>query len=171
MGLAPRVTNISASQWLLVAGFLYGVPAAVWCVRRIAARMKAEEVETRVLTPLVILYLVSVLSCVALSALKVGQEVGPDGTVTMLVGWNTTVKIFLFGTAWLIGSAFVLARDMPPHNVYKIYYMVVGMYVTRCVFQMQRFLALWAEMENGREFARSPCGPRASVAFPFAARR
>jgi hypothetical protein len=38
---------------------------------------------------------------VALSALKVGQSVGPDGPVTVLVGWDTTVKVFLFGTAWL----------------------------------------------------------------------
>jgi hypothetical protein len=99
--------------------------------------MKAEHVETRVLTPLVILYFVTVLSCVGLSALKVGQEVGADGAMTMLVGWSTTVKVFLFGTAWLVGSAFILARDMPPHNVYKIYYLVIGMYVTWFCIAMQ----------------------------------
>jgi hypothetical protein len=67
----------------------------------------------------------------------VDQSAGPDGEVTMLVGWNTTVKVFLFGTAWLVGSAFILARDMQPHNVYKIYYLVVGMYVTWCCIAMQ----------------------------------
>lgn len=137
LGLLPRVVNISGSQLLMVAVFLYGIPAAVWSVQRLAASMKAEEVEARVFTPLVILYLISVLSCVALSALKVGLEVAPDGTVTMLVGWSTTVKVFLFGTAWLVGSAFILARDMPPHNVYKIYYLVVGMYVTWFCIAMQ----------------------------------
>lgn len=137
IGLVPRVTHISASYLLVAAVFLYGVPAAVWCVRRIAAQMQAEEVEARVLTPLVILYLVSVLSCVALSVLPVGHVLSPDGTVTVLVGWNTTVQVFLFGTAWLVGSAFILARDMPPHNVYKIYYLVVGMYVTWFCIAMQ----------------------------------
>lgn len=137
MGATSRVSHVSGNQLLFAAGLLYGVPVAIRCVRKIAARMKAEEVENRVLTPLVILYLVVVLSCVAMSALKVGQSVGLDGTVTMLVEWNTTVKVFLFGTAWLIGSAFVLARNMQPHNVYKIYYLVVGMFVTWCCIAMQ----------------------------------
>jgi hypothetical protein len=136
-GLLFGGTNISTSHLLLAVLFLYGVPTAIWCVQRIAARMKAEEVEARVLTPLVMLYFITVLSCVALSALQVGQKVGPDGVLTMLVGWDTTVKIFLFGTAWLVGSAFVLARAMPPHNVYKIYYLVVGMYVTWFCIAMQ----------------------------------
>jgi hypothetical protein len=136
-GLVFGGANISSSHLLLAVMFLYGVPTAIWCVRSIAMRMKAEHVETRVLTPLVILYFATVLGCVVLSALKVGQEVGPDGAMIMLVGWNTTVKVFLFGTVWLVGSAFILARDMPPHNVYKIYYLVIGMYVTWFCIAMQ----------------------------------
>ena len=136
-GFVSRAMQISSNVLLFAAVFAYGIPVAIWCVQRIAARMKAEEVEARVLTPLVIVYLVSVLGCVAMSALQIGQRIGPDGTVTMLVEWHTTVKVFLFGTAWLIGSAFVLARNMPPHNVYKIYYLVVGMFVTWCCIAMQ----------------------------------
>ena len=128
-----RAKGISGGQLLLLALFLYGVPAAVWCVQRIAQRMKAEEVETRLLVPLVIVYATSVLVPVAMSAL----QVGPDGEVTLLVGWHTTVKIFLFGTAWLVGSAFLLARNLQPHDVYKIYYLVVGMYVTWSCIAMQ----------------------------------
>ncbi len=135
--VVATVVSISRSQLLLAAVFLYGVPAAIWSVRNIASRIQAEQVETRVLTPLVIFYLVSVLGCVAMSALKVGQSVGPDGEISLLVGWNTTVKVFVFGTAWLVGSAFVLARNMQPHNVYKIYYLAVGMYVTWCCIAMQ----------------------------------
>ena len=92
--------------------------------------MKAEEVETRLLAPLVIVYAASVFVSVVMSAMQVGREVGPDGEVTLLFGWHTTVKICLFGTAWLVGSAFFLARNLQPHDVYKIYYMVVGMSVT-----------------------------------------
>ena len=87
--------------------------------------MKAEEVETRLLAPLVIVYAASVFVSVVMSVM----QVGPDGEVTLLVGWHATVKICLFGTAWLVGSAFFLARNLQPHDVYKIYYMVVGMSV------------------------------------------
>jgi hypothetical protein len=55
----------------------------------------------------------------------------------MLVEWSTTVKVVVFGTAWLIGSAFILARDMPPHDVYKIYYLVLGIYITWICIAMQ----------------------------------
>jgi hypothetical protein len=137
LGFAPRVTILSAGQLQLAAVYLYGIPLAVWCIQRIAARMKAQKVETHVLVPLVVLYFVTVLSCVVLATLQVGREVSADGTVTMLVGWSTAAKVFLFGTAWLIGSTFILARDMPPHSVYKIYYLVVGIYVTWFCIAMQ----------------------------------
>jgi hypothetical protein len=106
-------------------------------VRGIAARLRAEEVEPRVLKPLAVLYFITVLGCALLSALKVGQVIGPDGAATMLVEWSTTVKVIVFGTAWLIGSAFILARDMPPHDVYKIYYLVLGIYITWICIAMQ----------------------------------
>ena len=130
-------TYLSQKNVLLAAAFLYGVPVAIWGIRQIAARIHTEKVEARILTPLTLIYLVSVLGCAAMSALKVGQSIGPDGTPTMLVEWRTTVTIFVFGTAWLVGSAFVLARNMPPHNVYKIYYLVIGMYITWCSIAMQ----------------------------------
>lgn len=128
---------LSGSQLLLVVAFGCGVPAVIWLIRQIAAQMQAEHVEARVLTPLTLIYLVSVLGCVAMSALKIGQSIEPDGTVTLLVEWRTTVTVFVFGTAWLVGSAFVLARNMPPHNVYKIYYLIIGMYITWCCIAMQ----------------------------------
>lgn len=129
--------SLSFPHLLLVLVFLCGVPTALWGVRALAARLKTEEVEVRVLKPLVIVYAVTVVSCVALSALAVGQTSGPDGVVTMLVEWSTTVQVFLFGTVWLIGSAFILARDMPPHDVYKIYYLVLGVYITWICIAMQ----------------------------------
>jgi hypothetical protein len=128
---------LSGTQLPLVAAFLFGVPTAIWVIRQIAARMQVEHLEARVLTPLTLIYLVSVLGCVAMSALKIGQSIEPDGAVTMLVEWRTTVTVFLLGTAWLVGSAFVLARNMPPHNVYKIYYLIIGMYITWCCIAMQ----------------------------------
>jgi hypothetical protein len=128
---------LSFGSLLLAIIIFCGVPLAIWVVRGIAARLKAEEVETHVLKPLVALYFVTVLGCALLSALKVGQSIGPDGAVTMLVEWSTTVKVIVFGTAWLIGSAFILARDMPPHDVYKIYYLVLGMYITWICIAMQ----------------------------------
>jgi hypothetical protein len=128
---------LSFRYLVLALVFLCGVPAALWAVRVLAARLKAEEVEARVFKPLVIVYAVTVLSCVVLSALKVGQTIGPDGEVTMLVEWSTTVKVFVFGTAWVLGSAFLLARDMPSHDVYKIYYLVLGVYITWMCIAMQ----------------------------------
>jgi len=134
-GLMFRV--LSRHHFLLAIVFLAGVPVVLWVVHAIAARLKAEERETRMLRPLVGLYFATVLSCALLSALEVGQSVAPDGTVTMLVEWSTTVKVFVFGTAWLIGSAFILARTMPPHDVYKIYYLVLGVYITWICIAMQ----------------------------------
>ena len=128
---------LSGPQLLLVAAFLYGVPTAIWVIKQMASRMQAEQVEARVLTPLVLVYLVSVLGCVAMSALRLGQDIGPGGTVSMLVEWRTTVSVFVFGTAWVVGSAFILTRHMPPHNVYKIYYLIIGMYITWCSIAMQ----------------------------------
>jgi hypothetical protein len=128
---------LSVSHSLLALVFLCGIPTVLWLVRSVVARLKAEEVEARVLKPLVILYAVTVLSCVLLSALKVGQSIGPDGVVAMLVEWSTTVKVFVFGTIWVLGSAFILARDMPPHDVYKIYYLVLGVYITWICIAMQ----------------------------------
>jgi hypothetical protein len=117
--------------------FLCGVLTALWVIRILAARFKTEEVEPRVLKPLVIIYAITVLSCVALSALKVGQTTGPDGVVTMLVEWSTTVQVFVLGATWVLGSAFLLARAMPPHDVYKIYYLVLGVYITWMCIAMQ----------------------------------
>jgi hypothetical protein len=131
------VGSLSVSYFFLAIVFLCGIPAALWLVRSVVARLKAEEVEARVLKPLVMLYAVTVLSCVVLSALQVGQSVEPDGTVTLLVEWSTTVKVFVFGTVWVLGSAFILARDMPPHDVYKIYYLVLGVYITWICIAMQ----------------------------------
>jgi hypothetical protein len=128
---------LSFRYLVLALVFLCGVPAALWAVRVLASRLKTEEVEAQVFKPLVIVYAVTVLSCVALSALKVGQTIGPDGEVTMLVEWGTTVQVFLFGTAWVLGSAFLLARDMPSHDVYKIYYLVLGVYITWMCIAMQ----------------------------------
>lgn len=118
-------TLLSTPQLLLAVAFVYGVPTAIWAVRRLVVRMRADRIEARVLTPLTPVYLVSVLGCVAMSALKVGQTAGADGSLSMWVEWCTTVTVFLFGTARLVGSAFILARNMPPHNVYKIYYLSV----------------------------------------------
>ena len=132
-----RFGVLSTPQLLLAAAFVYGVPTAIWAVRRLVVRIRTDRVETRVLTPLTLIYLVSVLGCVAMSALKVGQTVGADGSLSMWIEWRTTVAVFLFGTAWLVGSAFVLARNMPPHNVYKIYYLILGMYITWCSIAMQ----------------------------------
>ncbi len=128
---------LSAPRLLLATAFVYGVPAAIWAVRRLAASVRADRLEARVLTPLVLIYLFSVLGCIALSALRVGQTVGADGSLSMWVEWRTTVSVFVFGTAWLVGSAFILARHMPPHNVYKIYYLIIGMYITWCSIAMQ----------------------------------
>jgi hypothetical protein len=128
---------LSASYLLLALIFLCGIPAALWLVNLLAARLKTEAVEARIFKPLVLVYAGTVLSCVALSALEVGQVVGPDGVVTMLVEWSTTVKVFVFGTAWVLGSAFLLARTMPPHDVYKIYYLVLGVYITWMCIAMQ----------------------------------
>jgi hypothetical protein len=128
---------LSLSSFLLAVVFLCGIPAVLWAVGALAARLKRNEVEKRVLKPLVMLYAVTVLSCILLSALKIGQSVGPDGAVVMLVEWRTTVRVFVFGTIWLLGSAFILARDMPPHDVYKIYYLVLGVYITWICIAMQ----------------------------------
>ena len=132
------VAGVLSSGYLLLALiFLCGIPAALWYVGFLTARVKTEKVEARVFKPLVIMYAVTVLSCVALSALSVGQSTGPDGVVTQLVEWSTTAQVFAFGTAWVLGSAFYLARAMPPHDVYKIYYLVLGVYVTWMCIAMQ----------------------------------
>jgi hypothetical protein len=131
------VEFLSVSSVFLAVVFLCGIPLALWFVRRVRERLKAAAVEARVLKPLVILYAVTVLSCIVLSAFQVGQSVGPDGAATNLVEWSTTVKVFIFGAVWVLGSAFILARDMPPHDVYKIYYLVLGVYITWICIAMQ----------------------------------
>lgn len=129
--------NLASNDLLVTLIFLGGIPAALWLVHFLAARLKTEEVEARVFKPLVIVYAVTVYSCVALSALKVGHSIGPDGVPTQLVEWSTTVQVFAFGAAWVFGSAFFLARAMSPHDVYKIYYLVLGVYITWMCIAMQ----------------------------------
>lgn len=129
--------SLSTSDFFLALIFLCGIPAALWFVHKIRAQLKTAEVESQVLKPLVIVYGATVLACVSLSALQVGHSIAPNGAISILVEWSTTVKVFVFGAAWVLGSAFILARDMPPHDVYKIYYLVLGVYITWICIAMQ----------------------------------
>jgi hypothetical protein len=103
---------------------LYGVPLGVWAVRTVAGAMRESEIEGRMLVPVTLLFLTS--AAVGLAFALAGR-----------LSWGHMAMILVVGVLWLLGSLFVIARGMATHNVYKIYYLVVGIYVTWCCIALQ----------------------------------
>jgi hypothetical protein len=103
---------------------LYGVPLGVWAVRAVAATIHESEIEARMLVPVTLLFLASVV--VGLAFALAGR-----------LSWGHMAMILVVGVLWLLGSLFVIARGMATHNVYKVYYLIVGIYVTWCCIALQ----------------------------------
>jgi hypothetical protein len=103
---------------------LYGVPLGVWVVHAVARSMRESEIEARMLVPITLLFLFSVAA----------------GILFALAGrlsWSDVAMVMVVGVLWLLGSLLAIARGMKTHNVFKIYYLVVGIYVTWCCIALQ----------------------------------
>jgi hypothetical protein len=109
---------------LYAALLLYGVPLGVRAVARVARQVRESEIEARMLVPVTLLFVGSVGLGLLLTLL---------GQLT----WGGMARLLVVGVFWLLGSLFVIARGMQTHNVYKVYYLVVGIYVTWCCIALQ----------------------------------
>lgn len=103
---------------------LYGVPLGIHIVRVVAGRLRESEIEARMLLPVTLLFIASV---------GAGILLGVMGRLA----WSHVGMLLAVGVLWLLGSLFVIARGMKTHNVYKIYYLVVGIYVTWSCIALQ----------------------------------
>jgi hypothetical protein len=103
---------------------LYGVPLGIRAVAVVARSIRESEIEARMLVPVTLLFLAS-------------MAVGLAFTIAGRLAWGNMAMMLVVGVLWLLGSLFIIARGMQPHSVYKIYYLVVGIYVTWCCIALQ----------------------------------
>lgn len=109
---------------LFAALVLYGVPLGVRAVGTVARSMRESEIEARMLVPVVGLFVASIGAGLLLA-------------LAGRIAWGDVAMILVVGVLWLLGSLLTIARGMETHNVYKIYYLVVGIYVTWCCIALQ----------------------------------
>ena len=116
--------QLSGMGMLYAALIIYGVPLAVYGVHRLSDAIADTEVENRMLAPVAGVFIISIALAVILGVARV-------------VEWGDVAMVLVVGVLWLVGSLFVIARYMKPHNVFKIYYLVVGIYVVWCCIALQ----------------------------------
>lgn len=115
-GTAIATGKLSGEAMLWVGAIIYLVPAAIYGLNRLSRDLTAQENVNRVLPGMVTVYGVAVGAAILLARFGVAS-------------WAQAGLVLAVGLIWLVGGLFIVARDMEPHSVYKIYYLFVGTYV------------------------------------------